>query len=125
MKVVGLHHSALPMPVGGEDRARAFYVGILGLEEIPKPPRLAVDGGCWFQISDGRQIHLQSTAMFQPLSHPHPALAVADVDAAAATLMEHGCQPRWDERWDGVRRFFITDPFSNRIEILQAEAVGL
>jgi catechol 2,3-dioxygenase-like lactoylglutathione lyase family enzyme len=125
MKVVGLHHFAIPMPVGGEERARAFYVGVLGLTETPKPVRLASDGGCWFQLPDGRQVHLQSAPMFQPLLTPHPALTVDDIDDAAAALVAAGHQARWDERWDGVRRFFTADPFNNRVEILQAAAVGL
>ena len=125
MKIVALHHFAIPLPVGREDLAREFYVGILGLREEPKPAKLGVDGGCWFVTPDGRQVHLQSDPQFFPLRHPHPALAVADIDEAAAHLEKHGLSPRWDDRWEGVRRFFVHDPFGNRIEILEAGMVGL
>jgi catechol 2,3-dioxygenase-like lactoylglutathione lyase family enzyme len=37
----GLHHVQLAIEPGSEDRCRAFYVGVLGLTEIPKPPALA------------------------------------------------------------------------------------
>lgn len=37
------------MPTGTEDAARAFYVGVLGFEEIPKPGALAKRGGAWFR----------------------------------------------------------------------------
>ena len=50
-RVVGIEHVQLAMPPGEEDRARAFYVEVLGLTEIPKPPDLAVRGGCWFVSS--------------------------------------------------------------------------
>ncbi|MES1228402.1 MAG: VOC family protein [Armatimonadota bacterium] len=125
MKIVALHHFAIPLPVGREQAARDFYVGILGLVEEPKPTKLGVDGGCWFLTPDGRQVHLQSDSQFAPLRHPHPALAVEDIDAAAAHVEANGYTPRWDDRWDGVRRFFLHDPFGNRIEILEAKAVGL
>ena len=37
-------------PPGSEDRLRAFYTGVLGWSELPKPPLLAARGGCWFRI---------------------------------------------------------------------------
>lgn len=124
MTIVGLHHFAIPMPVGNEAKAREFYGGVLGLVEVAKPKRLAVDGGVWFGLPDGRHVHLQSSAQFEPLRHPHPALMVADVNSAAKELETSGHPPRWDERWDGVRRFFVADPFGNRIEIVEAASVG-
>ena len=32
----GIDHVQLAIPVGGEVEARAFYVGLLGLREVPK-----------------------------------------------------------------------------------------
>ena len=49
MPVQRLDHVQLAMPPGGEDRARAFYDGVLGIPEIPKPPDMAQRGGCWFE----------------------------------------------------------------------------
>lgn len=43
--VTTLHHVHLAMPRGEEEKARAFYSGVLGLEEIAKPPNLAARGG--------------------------------------------------------------------------------
>ena len=36
-----LQHTSIPMPPGGDDRARAFYGGVLGMREIQKPEGLA------------------------------------------------------------------------------------
>jgi catechol 2,3-dioxygenase-like lactoylglutathione lyase family enzyme len=47
-----LDHVQLAMPCGEEDRAREFYVGVLGLNEVAKPPELAKRGGCWFSSGD-------------------------------------------------------------------------
>ena len=41
MKITSIDHVQLAMPSGEEDSARAFYVGVLGLPEIPKPAYLA------------------------------------------------------------------------------------
>jgi hypothetical protein len=38
----------LAMPPGKEPEARAFYEGVLGIPELPKPQNLAKRGGCWF-----------------------------------------------------------------------------
>ncbi len=48
-RVERLDHVQLAMPPGGEDRATAFYEGVLGIPRVPKPPELAVRGGCWFE----------------------------------------------------------------------------
>jgi catechol 2,3-dioxygenase-like lactoylglutathione lyase family enzyme len=47
LPLVKVDHVALAMPVGGEDRARTFYVETLGLQEVPKPPELRGRGGLW------------------------------------------------------------------------------
>jgi 4-hydroxyphenylpyruvate dioxygenase-like putative hemolysin len=44
-----IDHVQLAIPAGGEDAARAFYAGVLGLVEQPKPPELAKRGVRLFQ----------------------------------------------------------------------------
>ena len=46
MSVIGLDQVQLAMPKGGEEAAWAFYGELLDLSEAPKPPHLAVRGGC-------------------------------------------------------------------------------
>lgn len=42
-----VHHVELAMPRGEEAAARAFFVDVLGMKEIDKPPMLAARGdGC-------------------------------------------------------------------------------
>ncbi len=73
-------HVQLAMPVGEEEIARRFYVGLLGMTEIPKPPELAKRGGCWF-ASASVQVHLGMEAEFRPAKKAHPAFRCADYDA--------------------------------------------
>ena len=100
------------MPVGAEDIARAFYEGALGLREVAKPQALAGRGGVWFE-GPGVRLHLGVEEAFQPARKAHPALVVDNLEAAQMALNggEISMLPRW-------RRFYISDPFGNRIEIM-------
>ena len=48
MTVIAIEHVQLAMPPGREEEARAFYAGLLGMVEVPKPAHLAARGGAWF-----------------------------------------------------------------------------
>jgi catechol 2,3-dioxygenase-like lactoylglutathione lyase family enzyme len=109
-----LDHVQVTMPPGGEDEARAFYVGLLGLTEVEKPGPLKARGGVWF--AEG--IHVSGDEGFTPARRAHPALRVGDLDALAERLAAAGCAVEWDDRWPGVRRFSTSDPFGNRVEVL-------
>lgn len=52
-----LSHINVTMPKGSEDIARRFYVGQLGLYEIPKPEPMRVRGGVWFDAG-GLDVHV-------------------------------------------------------------------
>ncbi len=75
MKILSFDHVQLAMPTGEEEKARAFYSGILGLEEVAKPPELAKRGGAWFKAGDVA-LHLGVEADFRPARKVHPALLV-------------------------------------------------
>ncbi len=119
MPVLALHHVQLAMPQGKETIARAFYVDLLGFEEIPKPANLAKRGGCWFQAG-GVHLHLGVEIPFTPARKAHPALLVDDLDRLAARLQAAGCEMRPDEPLQGFARTYVSDPFGNRIELMQA-----
>jgi predicted thioesterase/catechol 2,3-dioxygenase-like lactoylglutathione lyase family enzyme len=118
-RLVGVDHVNLLMPPGGEDAARAFYAGVLGLAEVPKPDPLAARGGCWFQ-SVGIDLHLSIDATFVPADRAHPGLLVADLDESASALRAGGAPVRGDDSVAGVHRLYTADPFGNRIELIQS-----
>ena len=113
-----LHHVQLAMPAGREDDARAFFVGILGMTEIEKPPVLAARGGAWFR-GGGVEIHLGVEADFAPARKAHPGLVVDDLEEAARRVATTGQDVTWDAEFPGFRRFYAHDPFGNRLEFLQ------
>ena len=72
---LAIDHVQLAMPVGGETAARAFYAGVLGLQEVAKPAALATRGGAWF-ASGSVAVHLGVEESFRPARKAHPALRV-------------------------------------------------
>jgi dUTP pyrophosphatase len=116
----GFHHVQLAMPRAREDEARAFYGGVLGLTEIPKPEQLAGRGGCWFRSDDGSvEMHMGVEDDFRPARKAHPALLVEDLDAVRARLEEAGVEVVDDEQLHGHIRFYAADPFGNRLELIE------
>ena len=118
MRVERLDHVQLAMPAGGEAKAVAFYEGILGIPHVPKPDHLAVRGGCWFE-SGALKIHLGVDKNFRPATKAHPALIVHDVRALAKAIANAGHPVDDDEPLEGYDRVYASDPFGNRIELMQ------
>jgi catechol 2,3-dioxygenase-like lactoylglutathione lyase family enzyme len=117
-----LHHVLLAIPAGSEDRCRDFYVGVLGLGELPKPPALAARGGLWVR-GDGLELHLGVEADFRPARKAHPGIRVQDLDGLAAHLTRRGIEvSRDDENFPGHRRCYVDDPVGNRLEFIQRDA---
>jgi catechol 2,3-dioxygenase-like lactoylglutathione lyase family enzyme len=118
--VVGLDHVQLAAPRGCEAEARRFFGELLGLTELEKPEPLRSRGGVWFSLG-AQQLHIGvETDGFSPARKAHPALLVAPgaIDALAARLAAAGAEVRWDDALPGVRRFYSSDPWGNRIELV-------
>ena len=105
------------MPPGGEDVARGFYAGLLGLVEVAKPAELAGRGGCWFETGAVR-VHLGVEADFRPARKAHPALRVSGFGDLVERLRAAGCAVSEEDRFDGAARVYVDDPFGNRIELI-------
>ncbi|MFI6350586.1 glyoxalase [Streptomyces sp. NPDC050560] len=116
--LAAVDHVQLAAPPGSEYALRAYYAGVLGMTEIPKPPVLAARGGCWFQAGPV-QLHLGIERDFRPARKAHPGLRVVGIEAYAARLEAGGAPVAWDGDLPGHRRFYSDDPVGNRLEFLE------
>ena len=122
MKIVGIDHIQLAMPEHGEEKAREFYINLLGFHEIPKPTDLAKRGGVWFQFAEV-QLHLGVEKDFRPTKKGHPAFLVDNLSdfiykAKSLGIEIDNSQPELE----GFRRVHLFDPFGNRIEFVESVA---
>lgn len=111
-------HVQVAIPRGEEDTARAFYAGVLGLEEVAKPARLAGRGGCWFASGD-ISLHLGVEDEFRPARKAHPAFLVDGLADLVTRCRAAGAEVVDDEGLETHARAFVFDPFGNRIELME------
>jgi catechol 2,3-dioxygenase-like lactoylglutathione lyase family enzyme len=112
----GIDHVQLAVPVGGEDEARAFFVGLLGLREVQKPAAMAARGGAWFEAGPVK-IHVGVEDAFIAARKAHPALTVRGLEMLIDVT---GLDAEWNDEISGATRCHINDPFGNRIELIEA-----
>lgn len=117
MAILGLDHLQIAIPAGGEDKAREFYGNLLGLQEVPKPATLS-PSGCWFE-GGGANLHAGIDPQFTPATKAHPAFLVDDLAGLREALEEAGFTTQDDKPLEGYERFFTSDPFGNRVELMQ------
>lgn len=118
--MIGYHHVQLAMPPGPQAEADAvgFYEDLLGLTRISKPEHLAARGGCWFR-SGPVELHLGVEEPFAPARKAHPALLVEGLDSLERRLLAGGVAIEHDTQLEGHERFYVRDPFGNRLELLK------
>ena len=121
IQVERLHHIAVI--VTDVERSKNFYGGVLGLQEIPRPP---FDfGGVWYQLADG-QLHLTVHPPSRTMRGTreidsrdgHLALRVRSYDEAVQHLRAHRVDllehPNNLTPWAQI---YVTDPDGNVVEL--------
>ncbi len=121
MRILRIEHVQLAMPPGGEPRAREFYGGILGIPEVPKPPELAKRGGVWFERPP-LKVHLGVESDFRAARKAHPGLLVEGLAELVSRLRATGYAVKDDEPLEGFFRVYVSDPFGNRLELMELTA---
>lgn len=119
-EIRGFDHVQLLCPTGGEDTARTFWSGIVGLQEVPKPAELAGSGGVWFRCGM-HGLHIGIAADFHPARRAHPAIQLANAtayDDLLARLIHAGIHVEHAVIPVAERRMKVHDPFGNLVEFV-------
>ena len=116
-----LQHASVPMPPNGNADARRFYGDALGMREIQPPAGLRGMNLVWFSAGDGGdEVHCFAEESLGPNSPgQHLCLEVDDLDAYRTRLTEHGVAIKETQEIFNRPRFFVHDPFGNRVELTQ------
>lgn len=123
MRILRLHHTNISIPPGKEDEARAFYCGLLDLEEIEKPDALKPNGGFWLRL-DNLDVHIGTQANIdRSILKMHLAYQVDDLFAWRKKLESAGISIKDNTEIPDFERFEIRDPFGNRIEFVKPRRV--
>ena len=118
--ILGLHHAQITIPKGTEAEGKAFYCDVLGLKEIEKPDSLKGRGGFWLQVGD-REVHVGTESGFDRFTtKAHLAYQVTDLAHWRQTLETLQIEILDGVPIPGYDRFEFRDPFSNRVEMIQA-----
>jgi catechol 2,3-dioxygenase-like lactoylglutathione lyase family enzyme len=111
----GIHHVSIN--VTDLDIAKQFYVGVLELEDLPRP-ELGFPGA-WLKAGN-QEIHLLRIDSGQPLKEQHFAFLVENMDQVTAQLEKHSVKFSNEKNIPFVcRQIFAHDPSGNMIEFNQ------
>ena len=116
--IESLHHVAIT--VHDLSAAVAFYSEILGLAELEAPAAALENGIRWFDLGNGRALHLVRTDEAVSGGRAHFAITVDDIKGWRAFVEERGIEvqaPRLELY--GAERFFMRDPSGNLLELVK------
>ncbi|MEX6702536.1 VOC family protein [Peribacillus frigoritolerans] len=117
--IKGLHHVQITIPKETEEKAKNFYCGILGLQEIEKPESLKGRGGFWLKVGD-KDVHIGTEDDFDRLkTKAHIAYEVEDISYWKHRLTKENIQILDGVPIPNFERFEFRDPFGNRVEMIQ------
>jgi catechol 2,3-dioxygenase-like lactoylglutathione lyase family enzyme len=107
------------MPAGGHAAARAFYGGLLGLEERDVPPKLEPAGLIWYRAGGSLELHLFESDE-SPTRAQHFCLRLdSGLDELRTRLESAGVDVADTTEIVGRPRFMCRDPFGNRVELTE------
>ncbi len=122
--ITGLDHVNLLIDAADDalPRARAFYQGLLGLVPLERPANTdSGNPGAWYQCGV-QQLHLtteKDASVVNRNSRRHPAFRVASLAALRQRLESAGIEIVAGNRFPGQERFFVRDPWGNRLEFVE------
>jgi catechol 2,3-dioxygenase-like lactoylglutathione lyase family enzyme len=118
--IIGVNHAQVNVPAADHERAREFYIGFLGMKEIPRPAVFA-RGGTWLNAGDF-ELHIGLEDGVQRITRAHLAYEVTDILAWRKKVADAGYKIGEQPKIPNYERFHFRDPFGNNIELIQRSA---
>jgi catechol 2,3-dioxygenase-like lactoylglutathione lyase family enzyme len=116
-----LQHVSIVIPPAGAGSARAFYGGLLGLEERDVLPKLDPARFIWFRVGGDLELHL-ILGDEVPSERAHFCLVVDELEGLRDRIDAAGLETRDATELVGRPRFFCRDPFGNLVELTRIDS---
>lgn len=117
LRVQGVDHIQLPIPLGASPEARAFYQVLLGLREV-RDPLTDRPGSLRFSLG-WQRLDLREGAYTGVAPQAHLGLRVHSLRPLVQRLQAAGHQVQVLPLPTGEDRIFVEDPFGNRLELFE------
>jgi catechol 2,3-dioxygenase-like lactoylglutathione lyase family enzyme len=122
-RVRGLNHVNITLPAGALPEALAFYHDLLGLADHERPSGAPTEGAwLWIDREAGIELHLTAengdASGWPTTSGRHIGLLVDDLQATRDRIEAAGLRTEAARPLPNRDRFFVRDPFGNRLELL-------
>lgn len=117
--ILGLHHAQITIPKGAEEEGKKFYCEVLCLAEIEKPESLKGRGGFWLKVGE-QEVHVGTEdGVDRTKTKAHLAYKVKDLSYWKTALGQRDIEILDSVPIPHFERFEFTDPFGNRVEMIQ------
>lgn len=116
MFLKGIDHVQIAAPQNSENLCREFFSGIFEMKEIPKPENLRKRGGSLVSMRRTGASCRNSRKFYSGSKSPS---GIQCCRSKKAERKVNGIEIKEDEPLEGAERFYINDPFGNRLEFLE------
>ena len=116
MSIIGVNHVQVNVPSADLERAREFYLGFMGMKEIPRPNTFK-SKGIWMHAGHF-EMHIGLEDGVERRTRAHVAYEVSDIAAWRKKVESAGYAAKDQPLIPGYDRFQFRDPFGNNIEII-------
>jgi catechol 2,3-dioxygenase-like lactoylglutathione lyase family enzyme len=115
-----LHHAYQTVPVAGLAQLRHFYAGLLGLPEIPKAAALGDAPLIWFKVGEDHLHFRLDDSWERGRPDHHLAFVFDDLTPVLQRLKADGYDVQQEPSFEdyGYQRYYVTDPFGRRLELM-------
>ena len=115
--IVGVNHVQVNVPTASLQAARDFYLGFMGMKEIPRPTSFK-SPGLWMHAGQFEMHIGVEDGVDHKATRAHVAYEVSDLAVWRKKVSDAGYPMKEQPLIPGYDRFQFRDPFGNNIELI-------